>query len=212
MRNRRELLTLLAGTAGLAGCLETSSDAETPPAETPADSPTEADASTPTTTDSQPTATQTDRATAEETPTNTETATETPTTESLFPGYETTEIAFATPEGEQLASITAALAETREEWTLGLSDTESLPEDWGMLFVDDSVSDRDFWMKEMDFGLDMLFVDDEKTITSISHAPEPEGDGKDDTYDGRGQYVLEVNYRWTERNGVSEGDVLEFEL
>ncbi|MFC7058423.1 DUF192 domain-containing protein [Halovenus salina] len=208
MRDRRELLTLLAGTAGLAGCLESSSDAETPAAETPADSPTETDASTPTTTDSDPTATQTDRATAEETPTDTET----PTPESLFPGYETTEIAFATPEGEQLASITAALAETTEEWRLGLSDTESLPEDWGMLFVDDSVSDRRFWMKEMDFGLDMLFVDDEKTITSISHAPEPEGDGRDDTYNGRGQYVLEVNYRWTERNGVSEGDVLEFEL
>jgi uncharacterized membrane protein (UPF0127 family) len=134
-------------------------------------------------------------------------------TEPLFPDYETTAVRAERPDGEELGSVTAAIAEPGEEWEVGLSDTDSLPEDWGMLFVSGSTSDLTFWMKEMDFGLDIVFVDDEKRITGIHHAPAPgpEEDGTDQRYSGRGQYVLEVNYEWTERRGVTEGDVLQFE-
>jgi uncharacterized membrane protein (UPF0127 family) len=134
--------------------------------------------------------------------------------EPLFPEYETTEVRAETPGGEELGSVTAAIAETSDEWSIGLSDTDSLPEDWGMLFVSGSTSDRTFWMKDMDFGLDIVFVDDEKRITGIHHAPAPgpDEDGTNQRYSGRGQYVFEVNYEWTVRHGVTEGDVLQFEL
>jgi uncharacterized membrane protein (UPF0127 family) len=81
-----------------------------------------------------------------------------------------------------------------------------------MLFVTDSVEDHTFWMKGMNFGIDIIFVDAEKTITDIYHAPEPgpDEDGTDQRYPGRGQYVLETTYRWTERHTVSEGDRLAF--
>lgn len=132
--------------------------------------------------------------------------------ERLFPEYKTTDVTVMTPDGEQLISVTAAIAETDETRRLGLSDTDSLPEDWGMLFIFNAASDRTFWMKEMDFGLDMLFVDDEKTITEIHHAPEPDpGEGTEQRYSGHGQYVLEVNYQWTQRHNVTEGDILKFE-
>ena len=134
--------------------------------------------------------------------------------ESLFPDYETTEVRVETPDGEELGSVTAAIAETSDEWSLGLSETDSLPEDWGMLFVSGSMSDRTFWMKDMDFGLDIVFVDDEKRITGVHHAPAPgpDEDGTNQRYSGRGQYVFEVNYEWTDRHDVTEGDVLRFEL
>ncbi|WP_440766208.1 DUF192 domain-containing protein [Natronorubrum sp. DTA7] len=128
--------------------------------------------------------------------------------------YETTEVAVTDSDGEELGTVTAAIADTPEFQGLGLSDTEELPDDRGMLFVYESVEDREFFMREMSFGIDIVFADDEGIITDIHHAPEPgpDEDGSEQTYAGRGQYVLEVVYEWTAERDVEEGDRLEFEL
>lgn len=118
------------------------------------------------------------------------------------------------PRGELLSGVRAALARTVEKRRLGLSDAQSMPEEGGMLFVYDEPRPLTFVMRRMDFGLDMVFAGADGTITTIHHAPAPgpEEDGSEQRYTGDGQYVLEVNYEWTERHGVEEGDVLEFEL
>ena len=128
-------------------------------------------------------------------------------------GYETREVVVETPDGDALGSVTAAVADTDDLRRTGLSDTESLPEDRGMLFVHGSVRNRTYWMREMDFGIDIVFADADGVITEIHHAPAPGPgeDGTDQTYGGRGKYVLEVTYRWTEERGVSTGDVLVFD-
>ncbi len=92
--------------------------------------------------------------------------------------------------------MTAAIADADELRGLGLSDTDELPEDRSMLFVYDSVEERRFGMPDMSFEIDVVFADDGGVITSIHHAPEPEPDedGSEQTYTGRGQYVLEVDY------------------
>ncbi len=119
-----------------------------------------------------------------------------------------------TADGETLGAVAAAIADTSELRRLGLSDTESLPEDRGMLFVFGGVGDRNFVMRRMDFGIDIVYADADGTITKIHHAeaPGPNEDGNDQRYPGRGQYVLEVNYDWTTERGVEAGDVLQFEL
>ncbi|MFC5278134.1 DUF192 domain-containing protein [Halorubrum rubrum] len=131
----------------------------------------------------------------------------------IHPGYETREVVVETPDGDALGSVTAAVADTGKLRRLGLSDTESLPEDRGMLFVHASVQDLTYVMREMDFGIDIVFADADGVITEIHHAPEPGPgeDGEDQGYEGRGKYVLEVIYRWTEERGVSTGDVLVFD-
>jgi hypothetical protein len=61
----------------------------------------------------------------------------------------------------------------------------------------------------MDFPLDIVFVDADRTITRIHHAPlPPEGTtGGDLTrYRGRGKYVLEVPKGYTTARGIEEGD------
>jgi len=118
------------------------------------------------------------------------------------------------PSGELLGGVRAALARTPDERRLGLSDADSMPEEGGMLFVFSEPRVLTFVMRRMDFGLDMIFADADGTITTIHHAPEPGPgeDGSEQEYAGNGQYVLEVNYEWTERHGVEEGDVLSFEL
>lgn len=129
-------------------------------------------------------------------------------------GYETTEVRVTTAGGDVLGSVTAAVADTSNLRYLGLSDTESLPADRGMLFVYETVGHRTFVMREMDFGLDIVYADEEGVITRIHHAPapDPNEDGTEQRYPGRGRYVLEVNYGWTTERGVEERDVLHFEL
>ncbi|AXR83269.1 DUF192 domain-containing protein [Natrarchaeobaculum sulfurireducens] len=128
--------------------------------------------------------------------------------------YETAEVSVTTPDGDELSSVTAAIADTEELQYIGLSATTELPPDRGMLFVFDEVDDHTFVMREMDFGIDIIYADADGTITEIHHAPEPapDEDGNEQEYPGRGQYVLEVVYEWAIDHDVSEGDVLEFDL
>ncbi|QLG27700.1 DUF192 domain-containing protein [Halorarum halophilum] len=188
---------------GLAGC---SAEPGGTTGETPGtDEGTAGTTAEPTATADEPTA-RTDSSTAEQ-------ATTDRGSTPVHAGYETTEVR-VTSEGETLGSVTAAIADTQELRYRGLSDTESLPEDRGMLFVYESVDERTFVMRRMDFGIDIVYADADGTITRIHHAPEPgpNEDGEDQRYPGRGQYVLEINYEWTTDHGVEEGDVLEFEL
>jgi len=190
--SRRSVLAT-ACALGLAGCLSGGSDdGEEPDNATPTETPT-------------PTA-------SEATPTETPTPEETEA--SVHEEYDTTEVTVRSTDGEELGSVTAAIADTGDLRYLGLSDTEALPEDRGMLFVYGDVRDLRFVMRGMEFPIDIVYADDEGRITGIHHAPEPgpDEDGNDQRYPGRGQYVLEVNQHWTTERGVEEGDVLEFEL
>lgn len=134
--------------------------------------------------------------------------------ESVHEDYETTVVEVLATDDEVLGRVTVAIADTGDLRYLGLSDTESLPEDRGMLFVYDSVADRTFVMREMEFPIDIVYADDEGVITEIHHAraPEVDEDGNDLRYPGTGQYVLEVNRDWTTDRGVEVGDRLEFDL
>lgn len=224
---RRFVSTLVA--VGLAGCLggdsnttDTTSET-TPTSDRATTTPTRPDSTSPTpssTGSEQRTDTETAAPTITETETRTrKTATETTQTPtetqgSLFPDYGKTEVSVVAGEDDVLGTVTAAIAETSEEWTIGLSETESMPEEWGMLFVDDTGRDRTFWMKDMDFGLDMIFIDEDRQITEIHHAaaPGPDEDGTEQLYSGYAQYILEVNYEWTTRHDVLVNDMVEFTL
>lgn len=133
--------------------------------------------------------------------------------EPIHADYETRDVSVETAGGDVLGSVTAAVADTDDLRRTGLSATDSLPEDRGMLFVHGSVRDLTYWMLEMDFGIDIVFADADGVITGIHHAPapDPDEDGTDQTYGGRGKYVLEVTYRWTEDRDVEAGDVLVFD-
>lgn len=133
-----------------------------------------------------------------------------------YADYETTIVEVKNDSGTVSGRVKAAIAHPGEQWQLGLSAADSMPENGGMLFESDGESNLTFWMKEMSFGLDIVYVGADREITSIHHAPEP-ADGDSGTeqqyrFSGTGQYVFEVNYNWTTRHDVTEGDKLDFEL
>ncbi len=116
--------------------------------------------------------------------------------------------------GAELGSVEAAIADTFGKRYLGLSDTEELPENRGMIFVHDEPGEYTYVMREMSFGIDIVFIDADGTITTIHEAPAPgpNEDGNDHEYVGEGQYVLEVNEGWMADRGVDVGDEVRFEL
>ncbi len=113
--------------------------------------------------------------------------------------------------GTQLASVDVRIADTYSKRYTGLSNTTSLDDGEGMLFIHDRQKNYSYVMRNMDFPLDIIFVDANGTITKIHHAPlEPPGtsEGELTRYTGYGKYVLEVPIGYTNRTGVSEGDRL----
>jgi uncharacterized membrane protein (UPF0127 family) len=65
------------------------------------------------------------------------------------------------------------LARTPEEQQKGLSNRASLPEDHGMLFLFDKPAPYGFWMKEMRFPLDIIFIKNKTVVTVDENLPAP---------------------------------------
>jgi len=110
-----------------------------------------------------------------------------------------------------LGTVNVTVADTPQERYVGLSETEALAADQGMLFVFASQEPRAFVMRDMAFPIDMVFVDANGTITAVHHAPVE----KDDTltrYTGTAQWVLEVPYGWTDAHDVSAGDRIDIHV
>ncbi|MFC6615525.1 DUF192 domain-containing protein [Halopenitus salinus] len=104
--------------------------------------------------------------------------------------------------GDRLATVDVRIADTRDKRYTGLSETDSLDPNEGMLFVHDEVGTHAYVMRNMSFPLDILFVDADGTITTI-HSAEADSD---DRFEGRGRYVLEVRYGYAAENGIEVGD------
>lgn len=101
------------------------------------------------------------------------------------------------------------VAETDEEKEIGLSECEELEKVGGkeeaMLFPYDAPQHLDFWMKDCDLTLSIIFIDENKTVISNQK-------GLPNTEDfisaDNAKYVLEVNY--TEE--IQPGDKVIFNL
>ncbi len=128
-------------------------------------------------------------------------------------GEDRAEVRVLDEAGEPKAVVDAEVADTWSERYTGLSEHESLAEGEGMLFVHSSEAERTYVMREMDFDIDIVFVDADREITTIEHAraPEPGEDGEDLEYTGQAQYVLEVPRGHANETGLAVGDAVEIE-
>jgi uncharacterized protein len=103
-------------------------------------------------------------------------------------------------------SMEVEIAATPEERAKGLSGRQSLKEDSGMLFNFPDYQARDFWMKDMGFPLDIIWISGGK-IVGIEKNVQPEGDTPQKRYYSPGpvNQVLEVNAGWCDKNGIIVG-------
>lgn len=108
-------------------------------------------------------------------------------------------------------TVKLEIAATPEARAKGLSNHEKLKEDEGMLFVFPDKAVRTFWMKEMKFDLDIIWIADDKIVKIDKNLP-AEGGFPTKLYSSIApvNYVLEVNAGWSEANRAKAGDSVKF--
>lgn len=121
----------------------------------------------------------------------------------------------ARPKTAVIGGVTFRLevADTEETRRLGLSNRESLASDAGMLFVFAQPGYWSFWMKDVSFALDLLYLDEDGKIISIHTMPPEPGvpDFQLRRYDALlpAKYALEINGGLADALGLRPGMAVE---
>lgn len=114
------------------------------------------------------------------------------------------------------ADFDVEIAFTTEDRTRGLSGRDSLADGAGMLFVFDGGAASAFWMREMRFNLDFVWIGDGCEVVDI-HAGVPAppagtalGDLPLYSSDPPARYNLEINAGAAAARGIEIGDAVRF--
>lgn len=107
--------------------------------------------------------------------------------------------------------LEAEVADSEPLRMRGLMMRESLPEGRGMLFILDEEGLYSFWMKNMNFALDIIWIDALKKIVDIDENVQPcIGYCHPLVPVSPAKYVLEVNPGFAKKNGIKIGDKVRF--
>lgn len=110
-------------------------------------------------------------------------------------------------------SIPVEVARTTAELQKGLSGKLSLDPEKGMLFVFSKPQILTFWMPDMHFRIDMIWISSDKKILGVTANVSNEFDPAKPKYyhpPSPAQYVLEVNAGFAAGNRISAGDSVAF--
>ncbi|PIR69616.1 MAG: hypothetical protein COU47_02580 [Candidatus Niyogibacteria bacterium CG10_big_fil_rev_8_21_14_0_10_46_36] len=108
------------------------------------------------------------------------------------------------------AVVAVEIADTSEERALGLGGRNHMKENEGMFFIFEKPGYYPFWMKNMEFPLDIIWIGDDFTITHIEHGVSPDTFPNQYVSEKPAQYVLEVHKGFSEDYAFSVGDAVIF--
>nr|WP_298999818.1 DUF192 domain-containing protein [uncultured Allomuricauda sp.] len=111
--------------------------------------------------------------------------------------------------GKVLAQLDIEIADTEYETQTGLMYRKSMEDSQGMLFVFEDVAEHSFYMKNTQFSLDIIYIDENLKIASFQKNTTP--------FDESGlpsgvpvKYVLEVKGGLSDIWGLQVGDSIAF--
>lgn len=107
-------------------------------------------------------------------------------------------------------TIKVELAKTPSARAQGLSGRQGLNDNEGLLFVFDQLGKYSFWMKDMNFPIDMIWLGENMQVVYIKKDARPELYPESYGSDENAKYVLEVVSGFAEKNNLKVGDVIEF--
>ena len=113
-------------------------------------------------------------------------------------------------------SFSVDVAVTGAERSQGLSGRATLEPDTGMLFVYDSDGPRTFWMPDMHFPLDMIWIRSDCVVTGVTaNVPNPPASTPRDQLprypsDGPVRFVLELKAGQAAAHGITTDDKVQF--
>lgn len=102
--------------------------------------------------------------------------------------------------------VTVEIAGTNISRSQGLSDREHLEKNHGMLFVFATPGFYEFWMKDMLFSIDMIWISKEHTIVSINKKVSPDSYPQLFSPTDLVQFVVEVPAGFSDANEIHIGD------
>jgi uncharacterized membrane protein (UPF0127 family) len=105
-----------------------------------------------------------------------------------------------------------AVADTDEERKNGLSGQTELKGEQGLLFIFTHVDRHGIWMKDMNFPIDILWLDENKQVISIRESFSPESFPEVAYPSVPASFVLELSSGFAAEHKISIGDELLFSL
>lgn len=116
---------------------------------------------------------------------------------------------YSAPSDSLLGTLDIEIADTAYETETGLMYRDELKENQGMLFIFKESGLHSFYMKNTRIPLDLLFLDENKTLVHIKENAQPlDESGISSTLPI--QYVLEVNAGLAAKWGLQTGDRMTF--
>jgi uncharacterized membrane protein (UPF0127 family) len=109
-------------------------------------------------------------------------------------------------DGAPLVTIDIEIADDDSTRTRGLMQRSSLPERSGMLFIFDQAAPQSFWMANTRLPLDILFVDADSQIVSITKYTKPLSPESVTSGGAAARFVIEVEAGFTDTYGIIETD------
>ena len=111
------------------------------------------------------------------------------------------------------ATFAADVADDTAERAVGLSGRDSLADGAGMWFAYLDEAQRSFWMRGMQFPIDIIWINASLEVVDVTHrAPVPESDTLSDlpiySPNTPVMYVLEINAGLALERGIEPGTVV----
>jgi uncharacterized protein len=105
------------------------------------------------------------------------------------------------------------IAKTDKEKQIGLSNHNNLPENEGMLFPFKQPGLYPFWMKNMQFPIDIIYIKDNKITTIYRNVPVPTNKQSPPVYMPKtvSDTVLEINANLSKKYNFKMGDKVTYE-
>ena len=108
-----------------------------------------------------------------------------------------------------ITTLDIEIADDEYQTQTGLMYRKSMADTQGMLFIFEDSRPRSFYMKNTEFGLDIIYINSDQKIVSIQKNAKPL-DPTSLPSQGAAQYVLEVNDGLTDIWGLEQGDIVEW--
>ena len=108
-------------------------------------------------------------------------------------------------------TFTVEVAKNSDEQQLGLSGRESLASDHGMLFLFEKPGTYSFWMKNMNFPIDIIFINEDKVVSVVHNAAPADENQNPQLYTPEAPIdtALEINAGLAEKYTIKKGDAVK---
>ena len=111
-------------------------------------------------------------------------------------------------------TISVVVAKTDKEKQVGLSGKDKIGENQGMLFIFDKPDYYSFWMKEMEFSIDIIYINGNKITTIVENAKPPSSVNDNLAIyqpSEKSDKVLELNAGSADKLKIKKGTIVKIE-